>query len=376
MRPPICGAGYPIPRPSCTTSWWSTSAAAPRTSACSSCARPGREPAPTIKRLAVSDHILLGGDNIDLALAHLLEPRLSHGAGAGDARLSAAQWDHLVARCRDLKEKALAADGAPDEVFHVAIPGRGSSLVAGALSAQVTRAEIEAVLLDGFFPECEARARPRRALGGLKEWGLPYAADSAVTRHLAAFLAGRPPVDAVLFNGGSLYPPSLRRRLRQQIGKWQGGAEPLVLENAQPDLAVARGAARFGKLLHLKAERIEAGAARAIFLEAHRSPSAAAPETKPVRRSARWSASCRAAPRRRRPSRSPTSRSNCASTVPVRFQTWSSTRHAGSKAGDVLDWQAGAFQPLPPLETVAQGRRRRLHRLDRPNGSGEAVGQG
>ena len=90
-----------------------------------------------IKRVAVSDHILLGGDNIDLAIAHLLEPRLATGEGG----LSVGQWDHLVARCRSLKERVLGCEAAPDEVFTVSIPGRGSSLFAGSLSAQVTRAE-------------------------------------------------------------------------------------------------------------------------------------------------------------------------------------------------------------------------------------------
>ena len=94
------------------------------------------------------------------------------------------------------------------------------------------------------------RARPYRTQSGLRDWGLPYAADSAITRHLADFLRDRPRVDAVLFNGGSLHAAVLRQRLLDQIAAWQDGARPIELENAEPDLAVARGAARFGKLLH------------------------------------------------------------------------------------------------------------------------------
>ena len=175
---------------------------------------------PAIKRVAVSDHILLGGDNIDLAIAHMVEPRLVTGGGG----LSAGQWDHLVARCRFLKEKALSGEGAPEEVFTVSIPGRGSRLFADSLSAQVTRAELEGLILDGFLPDCRSTDWPRRALGAIKEFGLPYAYDSAITRHLATFLRDRASVDAVLFNGGSLQFPRLRNRLREQIGKWQGGA--------------------------------------------------------------------------------------------------------------------------------------------------------
>src|SRR5438270_6249370 len=219
--------------------------------------------APKIKRVAVGDHILLGGDNVDLAIAHFLEPRLIGERG----KLSGRQWDDLVARCRDLKEKVLSRDGDPGERFAVSMPSRGAGLVAGTHMAQLTRAELRALLLDGFFPECDSQARPYRTQAALKEWGLPYAPDCAVTRHLTNFLRGRPRVDAILFNGGSLHPEPVRQRICQLVGKWQAGRSPLALENADPDLAVARGAALFGKSVHRNAEHIEAGAARSVFLE-------------------------------------------------------------------------------------------------------------
>ena len=232
---------------------------------------------PDIRRVAVSEHILLGGDNIDLAIAHMVEPRL---AGAG-GQLSGRQWDQLVASCCNLKEHAFAATGPPDERFIVALAGRGSGMVAGSQAATVRRAEIEGVLLDGFFPFCDAGARPYQAQAALREWGLPYPSDSAVTRHLAEFLNNRPRVDAVLFNGGSIRPPLLRQRLREQIGVWQRGFVPLVLENEEPDLAVARGAARFGALLHQHSGQIAAGAAHAVFLEVEGIPATSDAETAP-----------------------------------------------------------------------------------------------
>ena len=128
-----------------------------------------RGPAPKIKREAVGDHILLGGDNVDLAIAHFLEPRLIGERG----KLSGRQWDDLIARCRDLKEKMLSSQGEPDERFAVSLAGRGSGLVAASHTAQLTRAELWALLLDGFFPECDSRARPYRTQAALKEWGLP-----------------------------------------------------------------------------------------------------------------------------------------------------------------------------------------------------------
>jgi molecular chaperone DnaK (HSP70) len=148
--------------------------------------RPGSSSGiPDITRVAVSEHILLGGDNIDLALAVLLELRLVGERG----QISGPQWDHLVASCRDLKEQALAGSAAANERLTVALPGRGSSLIAEAQTATVGRDEVERLVLEGFFPMCDAHTRPYRTQAGLRDWGLPYAADSAVTHHLADFLS-------------------------------------------------------------------------------------------------------------------------------------------------------------------------------------------
>ena len=307
--------------------------------------RPEGHRDPVIKRVAVSDHILLGGDNMDLAIAHLLEPRFALGGGG----LSGGQWDHLVAVCRSLKEKVLSGDAAPDESFTVSVPGRGSNLLAGSLSAQVTRAELDGLILDGFFPDCRPDDRPRRALGAIKEWGLPYAFDGAITRHLAAFLHGRPSVDAVLFNGAALAPARLRDKLRGQIGRWQDGCLPAVLENAELDLAVARGAAYSGRRLRGKGSPIEAGAARAVFLEAHRTSGEGGDQA------TRRSLVCIL------PHGAPSEHTYELADLDlhlrvnklVRFQIYTSTRHDESKVGDVVDLSLDEFSALPPLETIA-----------------------
>ncbi|HEY0790409.1 MAG TPA: Hsp70 family protein [Chthoniobacterales bacterium] len=295
---------------------------------------------PHIKRVAVSDHLLLGGDNIDLALAHHVAPRLAVEA------LSGSQWNSLVARCRDLKERCLS--DASGQVFPVSIAGRGSSLLGGTLAGQVERKEIESIVLDGFFPECATDAQPARTQGGLREWALPYAADSAITRYLADFLRGRPRVDAVLFNGGSLHPAALRQRLQQQIGRWQEGMAPQILENPEPGLAVARGAARFGGIVHRRAQRIEAGAARAIYLEVHQRAAAEGRAAAPtlvciLPRNAPSEEEFRVAEpglelRLNRP---------------VRFQPYHSTRHQ-DRAGSLVTWNDRDFHPLPPLQTTAR----------------------
>ncbi len=298
------------------------------------------------KRIAVSEHLLLGGDNMDLALAHRLEAPLTTDGEA----LTARQWEYLVARCRDLKEAALGTDGPPTERFAVSIPGRGSRLIAEARAAQLERADIERLLLDGFFPECDADEYPIRSTTALREAGLPYARDPAITRHLADFLRDRPAVDAVLFNGGALYPQRVRRRIAAEIGKWQGGALPVVLDNTEPDLAVARGAARFGALVDARAQRIEAGTAHAIFIQLDRAIEAADGP------SAATLLVCVL------PQGAPTEQTFAIRNVPlelrinalVRFQPFSSTRHAADRAGDIVAWNDADFQPLPPLETAAR----------------------
>jgi molecular chaperone DnaK (HSP70) len=296
---------------------------------------------PHIKRIAVSDHLLLGGDNIDLAIAHHIESRSAHEPFSGS------QWNFLVARCRDVKERCLS--DASSYVFPVSVPGRGSGLLGGTFTAQIERAEVEAIVLEGFFPECDAEDRPSRTQAGLREWALPYAADSAVTRYLAEFLRNRPQVDAILFNGGSLYPELLRLRLQKQISRWQRGAEPQILQNPEPSLAVARGAARFGGIVHRRAQRIEAGAARAIYLEVHQGatkvdkasgpslicilPSGAASEEK--FRVAEEGLALRI-------------------NRLVRFQPFYSTRRDQDKAGSIVPWNERDFQRLPPLQTTAK----------------------
>jgi len=301
-------------------------------------------PIPAIQRVAVSGHILLGGDNIDLALAHRVERQLTGGA---TAQFSGARWEQLVSACRNLKEQVLAGTGAPDDPFSVAVASRGSGLFGGAQTATLTRGDIESLLLNGFFPDCDKAARPHQRQGALQEWGLPYATDSAVTRHLADFLKDRPRVDAVLFNGGSVTPVMLRQRIRAQIGRWQDGAEPLVLDNADPALAVARGAARYGALVNRQTALIAAGAARAVFLEVQASAPRDGQQTS-------LSLVC-ILPRGAAPEavfEITVPGLEIRTDQPVRFRAFSSTRHGSSRAGDIVDRFANSVDPLPSLQTV------------------------
>jgi molecular chaperone DnaK (HSP70) len=214
-------------------------------------------------RIAVGDHLLLGGDNVDLTLAKLVEQRLT---GEGK-KLDSLQWHGLTHACRMAKERLLG-DAPPDEV-PITVAGRGSRLIAGTLRDRVTRGELEAVLFDGFFPPVTRDAPLRRGRGGLQEMGLPYASDPAVTRHLASFLVrhGVDHVDAVLFNGGAMTPAGLRARVLDQLAAWQPEhGRPRELPVQAPELAVAVGAAYYGLVRRGLAARIRGGTPRAFYL--------------------------------------------------------------------------------------------------------------
>ncbi|MFP6663110.1 MAG: Hsp70 family protein [Deltaproteobacteria bacterium] len=218
-----------------------------------------------LERTFVGEHLLVGGDNMDLALAR----QLSESAGA---RLDAARWQQLTALCRAAKERLLSAD-APDATVEISLAGRGRSVVQGALRGTLEREAITRELLEDFFPVVGREEGPKLGRGsGLQEFGLPFAEDAAVTRHLAAFLQraeaslGEPVVpDTILFNGGALQPAPVRERLLAVLGDWFG-KRPEVLAGADLDLAVSRGAAAYGQALRGTGERISGGAPRAFYL--------------------------------------------------------------------------------------------------------------
>ncbi len=237
---------------------------------------------PGFRRVAVGDHLMLGGDNIDLALAHHVEQKL------GGPRLDTEQWSALRFACRTAKEKLLG-NGQPGlDRWPVTIAGRGSRLIGGSIQSELTRHEVEEIALDGFFPRVARSAQPERgAKLGLQEFGLPFVADPAVLKHLSHFLKrhraeainpeGHQPddrparPDAILFNGGALTPDSVRNRIVDVVTSWfaddPGPAyAPRVLTNVSLDLAVARGAAYYGVVRRGGGIRIGGGTARSFYV--------------------------------------------------------------------------------------------------------------
>ena len=249
-----------------------------------------REGTLELHRVAVGDHILLGGDNMDLALAHAVARKL---AAQGKA-LDPWQMRALTFACRAAKE-ALLGDASLATVPLV-VPSRGSKLIGGSIRTELTRDEVSALLLDGFFPQADAAARPVvRPRAGLAQLGLPYAQDAGITRHLAGFLGRQvgaldklaeqvgdaslarqqsQPASflhptAVLFNGGVFKSELLAQRLLATINGWlaaEGAAPARLLGGADLDLAVARGAAYYGHVRRGRGVRIRGGTAHAYYV--------------------------------------------------------------------------------------------------------------
>ncbi len=321
-----------------------------------------------LTRVAVGDHVLLGGDNMDLALAHALAEKL----GKAGHRIDRWQLQGLTHGAREAKER-LFADPALAEL-PVTVAGRGSSLIGGAIRTSLTRAEVDALLVEGFFPRVEVGERVAAARRtALTTLGLPYASDPAVTRHLAAFLArhrealsGRelPGVHlagkrflhptAVLFNGGVMKAGPLARRVVEVLDAWlaaEGSPPVRVLPAADLDLAVARGAAAYGRVRAGHGIRIRGGTARAYYVGVEASMPAVPGYAPPVR------AVC-LAPMGMEEGTSvdlPGEEVGLVVGEPVQFRLFASSTRREDRAGEAAPDER-ALEELPPVEaTVPAG---------------------
>jgi hypothetical protein len=231
----------------------------------------------TLRRIAVGNHTLVGGDNMDLALAH----HATAAFAAKGVNLNPWQAVALWHSCRTAKETLLAKDGP--KKHPVTVLGRGSKLVGGTVSVELEQKAVRELLLEGFFPACALADRPaRRAASGFREIGLPFEADTAITKHLAAFLSqqgegGVAKPTHVLFNGGVFKSAALRERLLEVMSGWFGGGGGEKKKSAPPavtvlagnddlDYAVARGAAYYGAAKTGRGVRIRGGTARSYYV--------------------------------------------------------------------------------------------------------------
>lgn len=225
-----------------------------------------------LERTAVGDHLLVGGDNMDLALAYTVARKMAEKG----TRLDSWQIRGLIHACRGAKEKMYADPGI--ETFPVTILGRGSSLIGGTLKVDLAADEIASIIQDGFYPKCDAADRPASPQKtGLQEAGLIYAADPAITRHLAAFIerqggasagiSGQLP-SAVLFNGGAMKAEAIRQQVMSVLRSWGEGDSASIreIQSDDFDLAVARGAAYYGLARRGKGIRIRGGLGKSYYI--------------------------------------------------------------------------------------------------------------
>ena len=234
----------------------------------------------SLQRLAVGDHCLLGGDNMDLALAHFASGKFAAQGHELDPWQSTALWH----ACRNAKESLLSPDGPDSQT--ISVLGRGSSLIGGTVSTEITKQETANLIVEGFFPKCDATDRPeQQAASGFQDIGLPYESDAAITKHVAAFLADQNGPDQtesgqtadndsdgairpthILFNGGVFRSETLWDRMQDTIANWCQTPPQVLGGPGDLNTAVAIGAAYYGWSKHRGGIRIRGGTARSYYV--------------------------------------------------------------------------------------------------------------
>lgn len=318
-------------------------------------------------RVAVGEHLILGGDNLDLALAQHVEGRLKQERGI--EQLDGPQWSSLVRMTRRFKEQFLSQ--SPPDRLTLTIPGRSSRLIGGGIQVELSRDEVQQLLLDGFLPRVELSESPQERVAGFQEFGLPFAPDAAITRYLAEFVSQhisnaprdsaddshRP--DVVLFNGGLFESPLCRQRILDCLSSWYAkpdgtDASPQVLNNDRLDLAVARGAAYFGMVRRGQAVQIHSGLARTYYLGVAANPDGAADRGTP----AKLAALCVA------PAGTDSNeelvvgehRFELVVSEPVQFPVFVSSVRTTDELGQLIDVDLDQMTALPPVRTVLKTR--------------------
>ncbi len=324
----------------------------------------------SLRRIAVGEHLMLGGDNMDIALAHHMEMKI----GLGEKKLDSQRMALLCQECRNAKERILQQEL---EECPITVAGRGSRLIGEALQGVITREEITRIIEEGFFPATSFSDQVQHKTGpGLREWGLPYSRDAAITRHLAEFLRlhllrGAPLdtlpgeeraelsfPDAVLFNGGVLKSERLQNLIVSSMEQWRNALgvkehSPIkVLKSIDLDLAVSRGAAYFGMVREGRGVRIGGGTPRSYYV------ALTAEEKAGIRESVAQTLLCLIP------------KDLLTETVveihehefslllgrPVSFPLFSSTSRDEDMAGALLELKSDSLECLPPLYTVLQSR--------------------
>ena len=308
---------------------------------------------PRFERVAVGDHLILGGDNIDLTLARYVASKFTK-----KANLTADQWKTLSYKCRTAKETLLSnrTQKGDENRARIVLRGEGSALIANTLSADLTKDELEEILCKGFFPDVEPSPDDLKKTGkAIAEFGLPYEQEPAITRHIGWFLerhrdsvkalSGKEPIpDHILFNGGSLKPAVFQDRIRTAIGKWFGCDKqslPSVLDNSDPDLSVALGASYYGLVKQGIGVRVGSGSPRSYYIGVASDDAACENALCVVERGLDEGSLIEL----------PEMEFEVVANQPVVFSMFSSSFRSGDKSGDILNVD-DSLTALPPLKTV------------------------
>lgn len=325
----------------------------------------------TLNRVAVGDHILLGGDNMDLALAYRLKMKLA----AEGKQLQPWQVQVITHACRDAKE-ALLSDSELESV-PIVVPSRGSKLLGSTLKTELTQQEVQQTLVDGFFPKTAITELPVQSQrSALTQIGLPYAQDAAITRHIASFLTKQTAAadelfqsgnsrnfikpSAILFNGGVLKSSHISNRLLSTINQWltDAGAEQVfLLDGLDLDLAVASGASYYGTVRQGKGVRIRGGIASSYYVGIESAMPAIPGMEPPIE------ALCVAPFGMEEGSHVnvPSQQFGLVIGQPVQFRFFGSTVRRDDPAGTHLDfWMPNELEELPPIQVtlpIVDGRK-------------------
>lgn len=316
-----------------------------------------------LDRIGVGEHLMLGGDNLDLALAHLAESRFNQ-----NKKLTAASLTKLIQQTRKAKEDLLSAN-APEEV-KITMLGSGSKLLGGTKSIALSKEEVHQIALDGFFPLSDFSEVPDKRRSAVVEFGLPYVTDPAVSKHVAEFLTQHQQVSraalgledekqnaipvGLLLNGGVFNSDLVTQRVTTLLSDWRG-APVAVLDNPHPDWSVALGAVAFGKARRGAQLKIGGGAARSYFLhlqEKNKMGKALCLLAKGTEEGHEIRLSGR--------------RFSLTLGEPVRFNLLTSTHdtltnNTAIQNGVMVDVDPDLFQPLPPYITTLEGEGAELH---------------
>jgi hypothetical protein len=340
--------------------------------------RSGKRGLVKFHRVAVGEHLILGGDNLDLALAKRVEERML----GPDKHLDPLPWGQLLRACRRVKEQMLGADPPQDITLHVG--GSGRKLIGGALRCTVTRDEVREWLVEGFLPRVERDVTTERRRTAFQEFGLPFAPDPRITAYLASFLSAHaraaaddptqpvPPgamarPDLVLFNGGFFESPVLRDRLLDVLASWFSDGKgkpwkPDVLDHDRLDLAVARGAAYYGMVRRGKGVAISAALPRSYYVGVETGVDAGGAEREGTGDSgvAERSAMC-VVPAGTEPGADIDLSERGFELLygrPVEFPLYVSSTRLIDPAGGIVPVEAEHLRPLAPLRTVLEGSKR------------------